>query len=89
MSSKRINWTEAFQFYNETIDGKLSSYQDVANKFGVSKTAMGQKVLKDNWTRLRQELYENGKDRFLENKSSIIAEAGRFFTIDFIISNWS
>lgn len=35
---KGINWSEAFQLYCETIDGKLPSYSDVANKFSVRKT---------------------------------------------------
>jgi hypothetical protein len=72
---KRINWTEAFQFYCETIDGKLPSYNDVAVNFRVSKTEVGQKALEENWIRLRQELYENGKTKFLENKSNVIAES--------------
>lgn len=72
---KKINWIEAFQFYCETIDGRLPSYQDVADKFGVSKTEVGKRALNESWTRLRQELYENGKNKFLENKSDMIAEA--------------
>lgn len=72
---KGINWTEAFQFYCETIDGRLPSYQDVANKFGVSKTEVGQRALEDNWIKIRQELYENGKNEFLTNKTKQIAEA--------------
>ena len=38
MGPKGINWTEAFQFYCETIDDKLPLYQDIADKFNVSKT---------------------------------------------------
>ena len=71
---KGINWTEAFQFYCEAIDGRLPSYQDVANKFDVSKTEVGHKALKEDWIRLRQELYENSKSKFLENKTNQIAE---------------
>lgn len=72
---KGLNWAEAFQFYCETVDGKLPSYQDVADKFGVSKTEVGQRALEENWIKLRQELYENGKSKFLENKSNLIAKA--------------
>ena len=63
------------QFYCETIDGKLPSYNDVAINFGVSKTEVGQKALEKNWIKLRQKLYENGKTKFLENKSNLIAES--------------
>ncbi|MBU1117555.1 hypothetical protein KKD37_01170 [Patescibacteria group bacterium] len=72
---KGINWTEVFQFYCETINDKLPSYKDVAKRFGVSKTEVGQKALEENWINLRQELYENGKTKFLENKSNQIAES--------------
>jgi hypothetical protein len=40
---KRINWAKAFQFYCETIDGKLPPHSDVAIKFCVRKTEIGQK----------------------------------------------
>lgn len=75
MGPKGINWSEAFQFYCGTIDGRLPSYQDVADKFSVSKTEVGQKALEENWIKLRQVLYENGKNRFLKNKTNLIAEA--------------
>ena len=71
---KGINWTEAFKFYCETVEGRLPSYDDVAVKFNVSKTEVGQRSLEENWTKHRQELYENGKNKFLENKVNLIAE---------------
>ena len=45
MGPKGINWTEAFQFYCETIDDKLPLYQDIADKFNVSKTETRQWAL--------------------------------------------
>lgn len=75
MGPKGINWTEAFQFYCETIEGRLPSYQDVADKFKVSKTEVGQKALEQGWIKLRQELYEKGKNKFLEDKSITISQS--------------
>ncbi len=75
MGPKGINWIQAFEFYCETIEGRLPSYQDVADKFKVSKTEVGRRALDNNWTILRQELYENGKNKFLENKTNLIAKA--------------
>jgi len=75
MGPKGINWTEAFQFYCETIEGRLPSYQDVADKFNVSKTEVGQKALEQGWIKLRQELYEKGKNKFLEDKAITISQS--------------
>lgn len=68
---KNIDWYEARKLYlsNNTI-----SYEDIAKAVGTSKTAVGNRAKAEDWTGLRQDLYEkafsNFTEKLLDEKSS-------------------
>jgi len=77
MGPKGINWTEAFIFYCEPIEGKFPSYRTVSEKFGVSRKEVGVRAKKEEWVKGRQDLYKTGKEKFLEDRSTLLADADK------------
>jgi hypothetical protein len=46
---KGINWESTLEFYLTTdSEGRIPSYQDVADKFGVSKSEVGLRAKNEN-----------------------------------------
>lgn len=74
---KGINWTEAFKFYCEPIEGKFPSYRNVAEKFGVSRKEVGVRAKREEWVKGRQDLYKTAKEKFLEDRSTLLADADK------------
>lgn len=68
---KNIDWYEARKLY--LTDSSLS-YEDIAKKFGTSKTAVGNRAKAEDWTNLRQDLNEKAfnvfTEKLLDTKSS-------------------
>jgi hypothetical protein len=68
---KNIDWYEARKLYlsNNTI-----TFEDIAKAVGSSKTAVGNRAKAEDWTGLRQDLYEkafsNFTEKLLDEKSS-------------------
>ena len=55
---KGSNWEQALEFYlTPDFEGKIPSYQDVANKFGVSKKEVGLRAKRENWLQRRQNVF--------------------------------
>lgn len=72
---KGINWTEALKFYlTPSADGTMPSYQEVADKFNVSKKEVGLKARRESWVQRRQNVYDEAENLFVENKTNLIAE---------------
>lgn len=67
---KNVDWYAARKLY--LTDNEVS-YDDIAKKFGVSKTAVGNRAAAEDWTKLRQDLNEKAFDQFtaklLDDKS--------------------
>ena len=60
---KGINWEQALEFYlTPDFEGKIPSYQDVANKFGVSKKEVGLRAKRENWLQRRQNVYDTAEE---------------------------
>ena len=61
--TKNIDWYEARKEY---LGDSTLSYEDIAKKYGVSKTAVGNRAKAEDWTTLRQDLYERAFSKFTE-----------------------
>lgn len=60
---KGINWEQALEFYlTPDNEGRIPSYQDVADKFGVSKKEVGLRAKKENWLQRRQNVYDTAEE---------------------------
>lgn len=68
---KNIDWYEARKLY---LSNNTLSYEDIAKEFGTSKTAVGNRAKAEDWTNLRQDLYEKAfsafSEKLLDEKSS-------------------
>lgn len=68
---KNIDWYEARKLY---LSDNTLSYDDIAKKFGTSKTAVGNRAKAEDWTNLRQDLHEKAfsafTEKLLDEKSS-------------------
>ena len=68
---KNIDWYEARKLY---LSDNTLSYEDIAKKFGTSKTAVGNRAKAEDWTNLRQDLHEKAfsafTEKLLDEKSS-------------------
>ena len=71
---KGINWVKAFKFYCEPIEGRFPSYRDVSRVFDVSRKEVGVRAKKEEWVKGRQDLYKTSKEKFLEDRSTLLAE---------------
>lgn len=60
---KNIDWYEARKEY---LGDSTLSLDDIAKKYGVSKTAVGNRAKAEDWTSLRQDLYERAFTKFTE-----------------------
>lgn len=60
---KNVDWYSARKDY--LWDSTLS-LDDIAKKYGVSKTAVGNRAKAEDWTNLRQDLYERAFTKFTE-----------------------
>jgi hypothetical protein len=60
---KNIDWYEARKLY---LSDNTLSYDDIAKKFGTSKTAVGNRAKAEDWTNLRQDLHEKAFSKFTE-----------------------
>jgi hypothetical protein len=68
---KNIDWYEARKDY---LSDNTLSFEDIAKKYGTSKTAVGNRAKAEDWTNLRQDLYEKAfsafSEKLLDEKSS-------------------
>lgn len=81
---KGINWELALEFYlTPSLEGKLPSYQDVADKFGVSKKEVGLKAKKENWLQRRQNVYDQAEETYTDNRVQLIKQ-----TVQKHIKSW-
>lgn len=70
---KGINWESALEFYlTPDSEGRIPSYQDVADKFGVSKSEVGLRAKNENWIQRRRNLYDLAEETFVENRVELI-----------------
>jgi len=70
---KGINWESALEFYlTPDPEGRIPSYQDVADKFGVSKSEVGLRAKNENWLQRRRNLYDLAEETFVENRLELI-----------------
>ncbi|QQG44418.1 MAG: hypothetical protein HYW86_00680 [Candidatus Roizmanbacteria bacterium] len=70
---KGINWESALEFYlTPDPEGRIPSYQDVADKFGVSKSEVGLRAKNENWLQRRRNLYDLAEETFVENRVELI-----------------
>ncbi|MFA6602891.1 MAG: hypothetical protein WCT01_03755 [Candidatus Shapirobacteria bacterium] len=70
---KGINWESALEFYlTPDSEGRIPSYQDVADKFGVSKSEVGLRAKNENWLQRRRNLYDLAEETFVENRVELI-----------------
>jgi len=60
---KNIDWYEARKDY---LGDSTLSFEDIAKKYGTSKTAVGNRAKAEDWTNLRQDLYERAFTKFTE-----------------------
>lgn len=72
---KGVNWEKALEYYLTPSDeGKMPSYQDVANQFGVSKKEVGLRAKRENWVQRRQNVYDLAEEEFVEDRVALINE---------------
>lgn len=68
---KNIDWYSARKDY---LSDNTLSFEDIAKKYGTSKTAVGNRAKAEDWTNLRQDLYEKAfsafTEKLLDTKSS-------------------
>lgn len=70
---KGINWDSALEYYlTPDSEGRIPSYQDVANKFDVSKSEVGLRAKNENWLQRRRNLYDLAEESFVENRVELI-----------------
>jgi len=70
---KGINWESALEYYlTPDSEGRIPSYQDVADKFGVSKSEVGLRAKNENWLQRRRNLYDLAEETFVENRVELI-----------------
>jgi len=70
---KGINWEQALEFYlTPDSEGRIPSYQDVADKFGVSKSEVGLRAKNENWLQRRRNLYDLAEETFVGNRVELI-----------------
>jgi len=70
---KGINWESALEFYlTPDSEGRIPSYQDVADKFSVSKSEVGLRAKNENWLQRRRNLYDLAEESFVENRVDLI-----------------
>lgn len=70
---KGINWELALEFYlTPDSEGKIPSYQDVAEKFGVSKSEVGLRAKQESWLQRRRNLYDSTEETFIQNRIELI-----------------
>jgi len=75
---KGINWEAALEFYlTPDSEGRIPSYQDVANKFGVSKNEVGKRAKKENWLHRRRNLYDLAEETYTDNRIELINQTVR------------
>jgi hypothetical protein len=60
---KNIDWYSARKDY---LGDSTLSFEDIAKKYGTSKTAVGNRAKAEDWTNLRQDLYERAFTKFTE-----------------------
>lgn len=60
---KNIDWYEARKDY---LSDNTLSFEDIAKKYGTSKTAVGNRAKSEDWTNLRQDLHERAFNVFTE-----------------------
>jgi len=70
---KGINWEKALEFYlTPDEEGKTHSYQDVADKFGVSKKEVGLRAKRENWLQRRQNVYDLAEEKYVDDRITLI-----------------
>lgn len=81
---KGINWEQALEFYlTPDSEGRIPSYQDVADKFGVSKKEVGLRAKRENWLQRRQNVYDTAEETYSDNRVELIKQ-----TVDKHIKTW-
>jgi hypothetical protein len=72
---KGINWEAALEFYlTPDSEGRIPSYQDVADIFGVSKKEVGLRAKQENWLQRRRNVYDSAEEAFVENRVELIKQ---------------
>lgn len=75
---KGINWEAALEYYlTPKKDEGLPSYQDVANRFNVSKKEVGLRAKHESWVQRRQNVYDEAQECFVDNKTELIKKTTR------------
>lgn len=59
-----IDW---YQLRKEYLSDNTVTYADLAKKYKVSKTTIGNRAIKEKWTELRQDLNESAYNEFKQN----------------------
>ncbi|KKQ76309.1 hypothetical protein A2313_02155 [Candidatus Roizmanbacteria bacterium RIFOXYB2_FULL_41_10] len=81
---KGINWEAALEYYlTPDSEGRIPSYQDVADIFGVSKKEVGLRAKRENWLQRRQNVYDTAEETYAENRIELIKQ-----TVDKHIKTW-
>ena len=76
---KGINWEQALEFYLiPDSEGRIPSYQDVADKFSVSKKEVGLRAKRENWLQRRQNVYDTAEEAALAYDEAAILLHGKF-----------
>jgi len=72
---KGINWEQALEFYLiPDSEGRIPSYQDVADKFSVSKKEVGLRAKRENWLQRRQNVYDTAEETYSKNRAELIRQ---------------
>lgn len=75
---KGINWEVALEFYlTPDLEGRIPSYQDVADKFSVSKKEVGLRAKRENWLQRRQNVYDLAEETYTDNRAELINQTVR------------
>jgi len=70
---KGINWEAALEYYlTPDLEGRIPSYQYVADMFGVSKKEVGLRAKRENWLQRRRNVYDSAEETFVENRIELI-----------------
>lgn len=68
---------DAFRFYCTIKDGRLPSYSDVAENFGVSKFTVERWAKRNSWVESRQKLGEKANQAFFDQREKLILETDK------------
>ena len=78
--SGRIDWLAAEKDYIANAD---MSYQDIANKYGVSKKQVGLRAKELGWPERRQTVHERALEKFLVAQSDHVAKVNHIHLLSY------